>query len=60
MKALFFKTNKGELINLAEFESIHQDEDGETVLVHSEFDRKYIEQPIEDIENFLLKIQGVL
>ena len=60
MKALFFKTNTGALINLAEFRTIYKDEDGDTVLQRSAFDADILEQPIEDIEAFLLKVQEAL
>ena len=60
MKALFFKTNTGALINLAEFRTIYKDEDGDTILQRSEFDADILEQPIEDIEAFLLKVQEAL
>jgi hypothetical protein len=60
MKALFFKTNTGSFINLAEFRAIYKDENGDTILERSDFDADLLEQPIEDIEQFLLKVQGAL
>ena len=61
MKALFFKTIDGELINLAEFVKIYgRSDNASTVLERGAFDYEILYQPIEDIEAFLLKVQGVL
>jgi hypothetical protein len=60
MKPLFFKTKDGELINLAEFQCIYPEEDGYTILQRSIMDSVRLAQPISDIENFLLKIQGAI
>jgi len=60
MTSLFFKTKDGILINLSEYEMIFADENGDTILQRSAFDTHVLEQPLSDIENFLLKIQGAL
>jgi hypothetical protein len=60
MKALFFKTKEGQLINLSKFSQIYPLNKHQTELSTSVFDSEILDQPIEDIENFLLKVQGAL
>jgi hypothetical protein len=60
MRALFFKTKDGELINLSMYMIIYQDDYGDTILANERGYSKRLEQPISDIENFLLKVQEAL